>query len=60
MGVSGQLHDIAVLPQGKSPQYPLVRKLGGPQSHYGYDDDDDDDDGGGGEKNSHPPLGIKP
>jgi len=28
MEVSGHLHDPAVLPQGKSPWYPLDRKLG--------------------------------
>jgi hypothetical protein len=30
--VSGQLHAPAALPPGKSPQYPLYRRLGGPQS----------------------------
>jgi hypothetical protein len=35
MEVSGQLHAPAVLPQGKSPWYPLDRMLGGPQSRYG-------------------------
>jgi len=30
MGISGQLHDPAALPQGKSPWYPLDRRLGGP------------------------------
>jgi hypothetical protein len=37
-------------PQGKSPWYPLVRRLGGPQNRFGH---------GGGEKNSHPPPGIE-
>jgi len=46
MQVSGQLH-----PQGKSPWYPMDRRLGGPQSQSGH---------GGEEKNSQPPLGIKP
>jgi hypothetical protein len=33
MEVSGQLHAPTVLPlQGKSPWYPLDRRLGGPQS----------------------------
>jgi hypothetical protein len=32
MEVSGQLHTLAALPQGKSPWYPLDRRLGGPQS----------------------------
>jgi hypothetical protein len=30
MEVSGQLH-----PQGKSPRYPLDRRLGEPQSRFG-------------------------
>jgi hypothetical protein len=38
-------------PQGKSPFYPLDRKLDGPQSQSGY---------GGEEKNSQPMLGLKP
>jgi hypothetical protein len=37
--------------QGKSPWYPLDRRLGGPQSHSGR---------GGLEKNSQPPPGIEP
>jgi hypothetical protein len=32
MEVSGQLHAQAALPPGKSPWYPLDRRLGGPQS----------------------------
>jgi hypothetical protein len=32
MEVSGQLHAPAALPPGKSPWYPLDRRLGGPQS----------------------------
>jgi hypothetical protein len=48
---SGQLHAPAALPQGKSPWYPLDRRLGGPQSRSGR---------GGEEKNSHPPPGIEP
>jgi hypothetical protein len=35
MEVSGQLHDTAALFQGKSPRYPLDRRLGGPQSCSG-------------------------
>jgi hypothetical protein len=35
MQVSGQLHDPAALPQGKSAWYPLDRRLGEPQSHSG-------------------------
>jgi hypothetical protein len=37
-------------PQGKSPRYPLYRRLGGPQSRSGR---------GGEEKNSQPPPGIE-
>jgi hypothetical protein len=33
--LSGQLHARAALPQRKSPQYPLDKKLGGPQSRSG-------------------------
>jgi hypothetical protein len=32
MEVSGQFHEPTALPPGKSPQYPLDRWLGGPQS----------------------------
>jgi hypothetical protein len=38
-------------PLGKSPWYPLDRRLGGPQSRSGR---------GGEEKNSQPPPGIEP
>jgi hypothetical protein len=38
-------------PQGKSPRYPLARRLGGPQSRSGRCDE---------EKNSQPPPGIEP
>jgi hypothetical protein len=48
---SGQLQAPAALPPGKSPWYPLDRKLGGPQSRSGR---------GGEEKNSQPPPGIEP
>jgi hypothetical protein len=51
MEVSGQLHAPAALPQGKSPWYPLDRRLGGPQNRFGR---------GGEEKNSQPPPGIEP
>jgi hypothetical protein len=37
-------------PQGKTPWYPLDRRLGGPQSYSGHN---------GEEKNSQPPLEIK-
>jgi hypothetical protein len=33
--VSGQLHAPAALPPGRSPRYPLYRRLGGPQSRSG-------------------------
>jgi hypothetical protein len=48
--VSDQLHAPAALPQGKSPWYPLDRRLGGPQSRSGR---------GGEEKNSQPPQGVE-
>jgi hypothetical protein len=35
MEVSGQLHAPATLLQGKEPQYPLNRRLCGPQSLSG-------------------------
>jgi hypothetical protein len=50
MEVSGQLHASVALPQGKSPWYPLDRRLGGPQSRSGR---------GGEEKNSQPPPGLE-
>jgi hypothetical protein len=37
MKLSGQLHDPAALLPGKSPRYPLGRKLGGPHSRSGRD-----------------------
>jgi hypothetical protein len=51
MEVSGQLHVPAALPQGKSPWFPLDRRMGGPQSRSKHDDE---------EKNSQLPLGIEP
>jgi hypothetical protein len=51
MEVSGQLHAPAALPPGKSPWYPLDRRLGGPQSRSGY---------GGEEKNSQTPRESNP
>jgi hypothetical protein len=45
MEVSGQLHARPLYPQGKSPWYPLDRRLGGPQSRS---------ESGGEKKNSHP------
>jgi len=51
MEVSGKLHAPAALPQGKSPWYPVDRRLGGTQSRHGR---------GGEEKNSQPPPGIEP
>jgi hypothetical protein len=35
MEVSGRIHAQAAYPRGKSPQYPLDRRLGGPQSRSG-------------------------
>jgi hypothetical protein len=51
MEVSGQLHASAALSQGKSPSYPLDRRLGGPRSRSGH---------GGEEKNSQPLPGLEP
>jgi hypothetical protein len=50
-GLGGKLHAPAALPQGKSPWYPLDRKMDGPQSRSGR---------GGEEKNSQPLPGIEP
>jgi len=47
MEVSGHFHG----PQGKSPWYPLERRLGRSQNHPKHS---------GEEKNSQPPLGIEP
>jgi len=49
MELSGQLHALAAYPQGKSPWYPLDRRMCGPQSNSGR---------GGEEKNSQPPPVI--
>jgi len=50
MEVSGQLHvPVALLP-GKQPQYPLDRRMVGPQSSSGH---------GVKEKNSQPPPEIE-
>jgi hypothetical protein len=51
MEVSDQLHAPAALHQGKSPRYPLDRRLGGPQSRS---------EPGGEEKNSQPQPGVGP
>jgi hypothetical protein len=56
MEVSGQLHAPAALSPGKSPWYPLDRRLGWPQSRSGRGDE---------EKNSqtqpgHEPLIVQP
>jgi hypothetical protein len=51
MEVISQLHAQATLPQGKSPRYPLDRRLGGPQSRSGR---------GGEEKNSQPLPELEP
>jgi hypothetical protein len=50
MEVSGQQTPRPLYPQGKSPWYPLDRRLDGLQSHSGC---------GGEGKNSQPPPGIK-
>jgi len=50
MEVSGQLHALAALPQGKRPWCPLARRLGRPQSQSGRS---------GEEKNSQPLPGIE-
>jgi len=49
--VSGQLHAPAALSPGRSPSYPLDRRLGGPQRRSGR---------GGEEKNFQPPPAIEP
>jgi hypothetical protein len=51
MEVNDQLHAPEALPQGKSPWYPMDRRLGGPQSRSGRV---------GEEKNSEPLLGLEP
>jgi hypothetical protein len=51
MDVIGQLHAPAALPPGKSPWYPLDRRLGRLQSRSGHSDE---------EKNSHPLPGLEP
>jgi hypothetical protein len=50
MEVSGQFNAPAALPPEKDSQYPLDRRLDGPQSHF---------ECGDGEKNSQPPPGIE-
>jgi hypothetical protein len=49
--VSTQPHAPTILPRGKSPWYPLDRRLGGPQSRSGR---------GGEEKNSQPRRELNP
>jgi hypothetical protein len=51
MEVSGQFQAPAAYPQGKTPWYPLDRRLGGPHSRSRRGDD---------EENSEPPPGIEP
>jgi hypothetical protein len=51
MEVSGQLHVPAALSPGKSPWYPLSRRLGESQNRSGR---------GVEEKNSQPLQGLKP
>jgi hypothetical protein len=50
MEVSGQIHSLAVLSPGKSPWYPLARRLGEIQSLSGCD---------GEEKNFQPLPGLE-
>jgi hypothetical protein len=50
MGI-GSFTPRPLYPQGKSPWYPLDKRLGGPQSRSGR---------GGEEKNSHPLPGLEP
>jgi hypothetical protein len=38
--VSGQLHALAALLLGKVPQYPLNKRLGGPQNQSGCSGED--------------------
>jgi len=40
MEVSGQLHTLTTLPLGRSPRYPLNRRLAGPQSSPGCGDEE--------------------
>jgi len=47
MGVGGQRHALATLPSGKT-QYPLCRRLGGPQGWSGW------------VQKISPPLGFDP
>jgi hypothetical protein len=49
--MSGQIHAPAALPQGKSPWYPLDRRLDGPWNWSGR---------AGEEKNSQPLPGLEP
>jgi hypothetical protein len=51
MEVSGQLHELAALPSGKSPSYSSDRRVGEPQSRSGR---------GGEGSNSQSLLGIEP
>jgi len=51
MEVSDTSTPRPLYPQGKSPWYPLDRKLDAPQSRSGCGDE---------EKNSQPPPGIEP
>jgi hypothetical protein len=35
MEVSGHLHDLQLYPRENRPQYPLYKRMGGPQSRFG-------------------------
>jgi hypothetical protein len=50
MEVSGRLHAWSLHLKGKNSQYPLDRRMGGPQSRYGH---------GGEEKNSQLLPGLE-
>jgi hypothetical protein len=41
MNISSQLQAPAALPSKKEPRYPLVRRLGGPQSRSGRGDEEE-------------------
>jgi hypothetical protein len=40
MEVSGEFYDPELYPQGRSPRYPLCRRLGGPQSRSAHGRED--------------------
>jgi len=58
MEVSGQLHTLATLYPEENPQYPLKRRLGGPQSQPGHGGKENHC--GGNRKEGHYPNPISP